>query len=90
MSRIVEIRNVALDLGNIKEARWERGSYDERSKIIIKLLTGREYVKNPYTEDWELCEPEIVIPFGDGDSGYLCFKELKEDWESYLDATQTK
>jgi hypothetical protein len=90
MPRIIEIHDVALDLGNIKEARWEQGDDENFSKIIVKLLTGREYVKNPYTEDWELCEPEIVIKFGNDNTGDRWFKELMKNWGNYLDATQTK
>lgn len=85
MNRILELSDLNIDLGNIKNIRTvpfagNTGGY----YVIIELLKGREYVFNPETEETELFEPQIKEGFGSIESADYFTRSLTKEWNKYL------
>jgi len=85
MNRIIHLKNVSLDLGNIKSVELDADALSYSSGyLIISLLYGKEYVYNEKTNDYELIEP--VIKIYSPEYGELARMEdrLLESWNKYL------
>ena len=66
MNRILELSDVIIDLGNIKNLRTVPFSGSNGGcYVIIELLYGKEYVRNTETGEVELIEPLIKKGFGE-------------------------
>ncbi len=83
MSRIITVEKVSFDLENIKEIIVQH-SHDEHSKVIIKLLKGKEYIESPYDQGFILMHPEIVLPTLRDSHASACRDEIVKQWEDYL------
>ncbi len=86
MNNIAQLKNISIDLGNIKSIELDADplSFSD-GHLIITLLKGKEYVYNEKIDDYVLIEPVIKI-YG-SDYGELARMEdrLIEQWNQYLE-----
>ena len=85
MNRIIEIGDLTIDVGNIKNIRTEQfSSSSEGVFVIIELLYGYSYVQNPETSETELIAPVIKEGFGNIKRAESFMRLIREKWKEYL------
>lgn len=85
MNRITEIGDLSIDLGNIRNLRFEayNSGYDG-GYAVIELLHGSEYLIDPDTGERILKRPIIKEGFGKIHLAHSFLDTIRKEWNDYL------